>query len=73
MTLLVLIDGLVKNNSQFIIATHSPVLIAYPNADILELSRNEIQKAGYQETEHYKIANQFTDNLYQIIKYLLNN
>ena len=71
MSLLVIIDELVKNNSQFIIATHSPILMAYPNADILEFSERGIQKVGYRETEHYKITKQFIDTPERMIKYLL--
>ena len=73
MSLLVLIDDLVNDNSQFIIATHSPILMAYPNAEILEFSENGIQKVSYQETEHYKITKQFIDNPERMIRYLLNN
>lgn len=71
MSLLVVIDGLVKNNSQFIIATHSPILMAYPQADILEFSEQGIRKVSYRETEHYKITKQFIDSPERMIKYLL--
>lgn len=73
MSLLVVIDELVKNNSQFIIATHSPILMAYPNADILEFSDRGIQKVGYRETEHYKITKQFIDMPERMAKYLLSD
>ena len=73
MSLLVLIDELVKNNSQFIIATHSPILMAYPDADILEFSERGIHKVGYRETEHYKITKQFIDMPERMVKYLLND
>ena len=73
MSLLVVIDELVKNHSQFIIATHSPILMAYPNADILEFSEKGIHKVGYRETEHYKITKQFIDNPDRMVKYLLND
>lgn len=73
MSLLVVIDELVKNNSQFIIATHSPILMAYPNADILEFSEKGIHKVDYRETEHYKITKQFIDNPDRMVKYLLND
>ena len=73
MSLLVVIDELVKNNSQFIIATHSPILMAYPNADILEFSDRGIQKVGYRETEHYKITKQFIDMPERMVKYLLRD
>lgn len=71
MSLLVVIDELVKNNSQFIIATHSPILMAYPDAEILEFSERGIHKVGYRETEHYKITKQFIDTPERMIKYLL--
>lgn len=71
MTLIVAIDELVKNNSQFIISTHSPILMAYPNAEIFQLSERGIEKASYRETEHYKITKQFIDMPERMIKYLL--
>lgn len=49
MTLLVAIDELVKKNSQFIIATHSPILMSYPKAEIMEMSESGIQKVEYKE------------------------
>lgn len=71
MTLLVVIDELVKKNSQFIIATHSPIVMAYPNADILQLTEGGIQSVAYKDTEHYKITKQFIDRPEQMVKYLL--
>lgn len=71
MSLLVAIDELVKANSQFIIATHSPILMAYPNAEILQFSEGGIDKVTYRETEHYKITKQFIDTPERMIKYLL--
>lgn len=73
MSLLVIMDELVKNNSQFIVATHSPILMAYPNADILEFSEKGIQKVGYRETEHYRITKQFIDMPERMIRYLLSD
>ena len=72
MSLLVAIDELVKSNSQFIIATHSPILMAYPNAEILQFSEDGIDKVSYRETEHYKITKQFIDTPERMIKYLLS-
>lgn len=73
MSLIVAIDELVKDNSQFIIATHSPILMSYPKAEILEMSDAGIQKVGYKETEHYRITKQFIDNPERMLKYLLND
>ena len=73
MSLLVVMDELVKKNSQFIIATHSPILMAYPDADILEFSEKGIHKVSYRETEHYKITKQFIDMPERMVKYLLGD
>lgn len=71
LTLIAEIDRLVQNNSQIIIATHSPILMAYPDAEIIELSDNGICKVDYKQTEHYKITKQFLDNPERMVKYLL--
>ncbi len=73
MSLLVAIDDVVNKNSQFIISTHSPILMAYPNADIFQFSENGIDKVSYRETESYGITKQFIDAPERMIKYLLNN
>ena len=70
--LLVSIDELVKQNSQFIIATHSPILMAYPNAEIMQFSETGIERVSYKETEHYKITKQFLDNPERMLHYLFN-
>ncbi|HKY08029.1 MAG TPA: AAA family ATPase [Candidatus Binatia bacterium] len=53
------IHDLVMNNSQFIIATHSPILMAYPNATIYSFSVDGIKKVDYYETEHYQVTRDF--------------
>ena len=73
MSLLVAIDELVKADSQFIIATHSPILMAYPNAEILQFTEAGIDKVSYRETDHYKITKQFIDTPERMIKYLLSD
>lgn len=72
MTLLVLMDDLVKQGSQFIIATHSPILMAYPDGDIIQFSDNGMARVNYRETEHYRITKQFIDQPERMIKYLLD-
>ncbi|MBQ3403948.1 MAG: AAA family ATPase [Oscillospiraceae bacterium] len=73
LSLLCVMDRLVKQNSQFIIATHSPILMAYPNACILLLSDEGIKEVAYRETEHYQVTKQFMDNPERMIKYLLED
>lgn len=55
------IHQLVKQKSQFIIATHSPILMAYPGALIYEFSESGIETVEYTDTEHYKITKMFLD------------
>ena len=71
MTLIAEIGELVRKNSQFIIATHSPILMAFPNASILEFSKDGIKQIDYKETEHYKITKQFLDDPERMLHYLL--
>ena len=71
LTLLSEIDRLVKAGSQLIIATHSPMLMAYPGACIYELSDAGIAKVAYKDTEHYRMTKQFLENPERMMKYLL--
>ncbi len=66
------IDILVKNNSQFLIATHSPMLMTFPNAEILEFSEKGIKSVSYKQTEHYRITRSFLENPEKMLKHLLS-
>jgi len=50
---------LIKDGSQFIIATHSPILLAFPGALLYQLSETGIDKVDYEETEHYRLTRDF--------------
>ncbi len=63
---------LIQDNSQFIIATHSPILLAYPDADIYQLSPDGIEKIDYTDTEHYRITRDFLNNPEQALKILFD-
>ncbi len=71
LTLLAEIDRLVKANSQLVIATHSPILMAYPGACIYELSEQGIAKVAYKDTEHYRMTKQFLDAPERMLRYLI--
>jgi len=62
LTLLVRIDELVRRNSQFIIATHSPILMAYPDSEIFEIKDDYLEKVEYEDTEHFQITKYFMNN-----------
>jgi predicted ATPase len=59
MEMLILLNKLIKQNSQFVIATHSPIILSYPNAKIFELIEGKLLKTRYEETEHYLITKEF--------------
>ena len=72
LTLLTHIDRLVKNGSQLIIATHSPILMAYPDGEILSFTQGGIEKTSYEQTEHYRVTKQFLDHPQKMLHYLFN-
>lgn len=65
------INELVKLNSQFIIATHSPIIMAYPDSIIYEIKEN-IEMVSYEETEHYQIMKSFMNNRDKMIEILID-
>lgn len=60
--LMVAMNTLVQQGSQFIVATHSPILLAFPQAKIYQLSSDGIQAAEYQQLEHIRLTRDFLDN-----------
>jgi predicted ATPase len=60
----------VKDHAQFIIATHSPILLACPSALIYSFDCSPIKQIFYEETEHYKIYKNFLENRANYIKQL---
>lgn len=62
LTALARIHQLVHQDSQFIIATHSPILMAYPEAHIYACTPDGIDLVDYYETEHYRVMRNFMVN-----------
>ncbi len=71
MQLMCRMDELIKKNSQFIISTHSPILMAFPGAEVFELSEDGINSVPYQETEHFRLTKQFLNAPERMLGYLL--
>jgi predicted ATPase len=65
------IHRLVRRGSQFIIATHSPILMAYPDATIYSCSGEGIEAVDYFDTEHYKVTHDFLANPKRMLDVLL--
>lgn len=74
LALLSIINQLCKNtNSQFIIATHSPILLAYPGATIYSCDSGTLKTISYKETDHYQITKYFLDNPEQYLQHLFED
>jgi predicted ATPase len=67
------IHELVNDDSQFIIATHSPILMAYPSSSLIELTEEGLEESSLEETSHYKIMKQFFDERERMIYHLLKD
>lgn len=64
---------LVKKGSQFLIATHSPILMTYPDSILYLLGKTGFQPAHYKDTVHYAVARQFLNNPEKILATLLQD
>lgn len=72
MAMLARIHDLVQDNSQFIIATHSPILLAYPDADIYQIQDGLLTPTAYEDSEPYTSTRHFLNNHQAYIKRLLS-
>jgi len=71
LALLSRLHELVTQNCQFIIATHSPIVMAYPQAAIYLLTQEGIHRTEYKETEHYRVARDFLNRTDSMLSELL--
>ena len=72
MSALTLMHDLVRDHSQFIISTHSPILMAYPHSYIYVLSEKGIKRVAYEDTEHFRITRDFLNRHQKMVHYLLS-
>ena len=71
LALLVRMHQLVEDGSQFVIATHSPILLAFPGARLLRLDGPQIEAVEYRQTEHYALTRDFLNDPDRYLKRLL--
>ncbi|HWK04213.1 MAG TPA: hypothetical protein VNS58_11310 [Puia sp.] len=64
------LEVLKKGNTQFIIATHSPILMGMPDATLYEVQEDGMQQVKYKETDHYRITKTFLDNPEYYLRHL---
>lgn len=70
---LAVIDRLVRQGAQFIVATHSPILLAYPRAKILLFDETGISHVDYEDTEHYAVTRDFLNHYPRRLQQLLGD
>jgi len=59
-----------SGRAQFLIASHSPILLAYPAATLLSLDGGPIHEVRYKDTEHYNLTKEFLDSPERFFKHL---
>lgn len=70
---MVRMHDLAEAHSQFIIATHSPILLGFPGATIYQLDENGLEEVSYEETQPYRITKQFLTDHDRMLDYLFSD
>lgn len=73
MAALASIHKLVEDESQFIVVTHSPILLAYPRSKIINFDASGLTEVKYSETEHFSVTRDFLNNYPKMLKELLRS
>ena len=73
LTVLRMFHDLLEEASQFIIATHSPILLSYPGACIYHVSQEGIERVAYEDTEHFQVSRDFLAAPERMLRILLSD
>jgi len=73
LALLRLMHERLGNSCQFVISTHSPILLAFPNAKILQMSENGPAEVDYQDTDQYLLTKAFLDDPEAFLRHLFSD
>ena len=71
LTLLLEIYRLAQAHAQFILVTHSPILLGLPGAELLSLDGNALRPIAYTDTESYQVTRMFIEQREALLKKLL--
>lgn len=71
MRFLALMNRLVNQKSQLIIATHSPIILSFPGALIYEVSSEGWRQVAYEDTDQYQLTKYFLDNYQKMLGEIL--
>jgi len=72
LTMLARMNELINENCQFLIATHSPIIMAYPDATIYTLEDSGLKQTAYEDTDHFRITKQFLINHHGMLRNLMD-
>ena len=70
LALLSMLKEMVGENAQFIIATHSPILMAYPDAAIFSFDSHPVREVSYEDVEHVSLTRAFLNNPGSFLRHL---
>ena len=73
LSLMVAMQALVDKGSQFVIATHSPILLGFPGAEILQFGDGPLTRVEYQDTEHYVVTRAFLERPDKMLRELMGS
>ena len=73
LSFLVRLHELVGRRSQFIIATHSPIILAYPDAWIYQATAQGLERVEYEEAEHFQVTKSFLNRRESMLEMLLSD
>ena len=70
LSLLAMVKEMIGEGAQFIIATHSPILMAFPDAQILSFDAHPVREIAYDEVEHVALTRRFLNNPQSFLRHL---
>jgi predicted ATPase len=70
LTFISVLKQMVEQDAQFIIVTHSPIILAFPEAQILQFTNGKIQEVQYNQLEHVQLTKDFLNNPESFLRYL---
>ena len=73
LTILSILHESVQAGSQYVIATHAPILMAYPNAWMYQLSESGLERVAYDDTESVQLTRNFLANPARMLKHLFDS
>lgn len=62
----------IPGHAQFLIATHSPIILSYPGAVLFSLDGDRIQEIAYRESDHYRVTRDFLNAPERYFKHLFD-